>query len=130
MLFVYLCIESESCMHTCAYVDCVSSSIVPTSSFRVCLFMREKILPCCFSRQSHRQNCEEVLSQSKPRDGMDPGIGSIVAPFWGLPYRILNMNTKKELLWSLRAGIIRRHPLPNSFSQLEVGKSGSPNGPA
>ena len=38
-----------------------------------------------FSRQSHRQNCEEVLSQSKPRDGMDPGIGSIVAPFWDYP---------------------------------------------
>ena len=28
-------------------------------------------------------------------------IGSIVVPFWGLPYRILQMNPKKELLWSL-----------------------------
>ena len=28
-------------------------------------------------------------------------IGSIVVPFLGLPYRILNMNPKKELLWSL-----------------------------
>ena len=27
-------------------------------------------------------------------------IGSTVVPFWGLPYRILNTNHKKELLWS------------------------------
>ena len=27
--------------------------------------------------------------------------GSIVFPFGGLPYRIPNMNHKKELLWSL-----------------------------
>ena len=27
--------------------------------------------------------------------------GSIVVPFWELPCRILNMNRKKELLWSL-----------------------------
>ena len=28
-------------------------------------------------------------------------IGSMVVPYWGLPYRILNINHKKELLWSL-----------------------------
>ena len=28
-------------------------------------------------------------------------IGSIVVPFWALPYRILNIDHKKELLWSL-----------------------------
>ena len=28
-------------------------------------------------------------------------IGSIVVLFWRLPYRILNINHKKELLWSL-----------------------------
>ena len=27
--------------------------------------------------------------------------GSIVVPFWDIPYRILYMNPKKELLWSL-----------------------------
>ena len=28
-------------------------------------------------------------------------IGSIVVPFWGLPFRIVNINHKEELLWSL-----------------------------
>ena len=28
-------------------------------------------------------------------------IGSSVVPFWGLPYRILNMNSEKELLRGL-----------------------------
>ena len=30
--------------------------------------------------------------------------GSKVLPFWGLPYRILIINHKKELLWSLWVG--------------------------
>ena len=28
-------------------------------------------------------------------------MGSLVVPFWGLPYRVLNINQKKELLKSL-----------------------------
>ena len=28
-------------------------------------------------------------------------MGSVVVPFLGRPYRVLNMNPKKELLWSL-----------------------------
>ena len=30
--------------------------------------------------------------------------GSIVVPFLGLPYRVLHMNHKKELLWNLWVG--------------------------
>ena len=35
-------------------------------------------------------------------------IRSIVVPFWGLPYRILNINHKKEPLWSL--WVVLSHP--------------------
>ena len=34
-----------------------------------------------------------------------PPIGPRVVPFLGLPYRILNMNPQKELLWGLWAKV-------------------------
>ena len=34
-------------------------------------------------------------------------MGSKVVPFLGLPCRILNLNPKKELLWSLWEGMFR-----------------------
>ena len=36
------------------------------------------------------------------------------SPFWGLPYRILNINPKKELLWGLWVGVgnVRRPSWP------------------
>ena len=46
-------------------------------------------------------------AKPKPQTPIDPKlyedlpIGPIVVRFWGLPYRILNMNPKKELLWGL-----------------------------
>ena len=39
-------------------------------------------------------------------------IGSLVVPFLGLPYRILNMNHKKELLWSLWVAGARALTIP------------------
>ena len=33
-------------------------------------------------------------------------MGPTVAPFLGLPYMILNMNPKKELLWGLWVGTL------------------------
>ena len=33
--------------------------------------------------------------------GLNVPTASLVVPFLGVPYRILNMNHKKELLWSL-----------------------------
>ena len=36
------------------------------------------------------------------------------SPFWGFPYRILNMNTKKELRWGLWVAILARRELMRS----------------
>ena len=42
-------------------------------------------------------------------------IGPIVVPFLGLPYRILHMNPKKELLWGLRC----KHQLKAGVGELK-----------
>ena len=41
--------------------------------------------------------------------------------FWGLPYRILTMNPKKELLWSLK-GIRAYSGASGSYSYAQAGR--------
>ena len=56
-------------------------------------------------------------------------IGSLVVPFWGLPYRILNVNHKKELLrglWVLATSEGRNNSGPCFPMRLQCdAKSGS-----
>ena len=47
-------------------------------------------------------------------------MGSKVIPFWGVPYRILNIHHKKEQLWSLWVGF-RAYGLEESGGVLGLG---------
>ena len=62
-------------------------------------------------------------------------IGSLVVPFLRLPYRLLNMNHRKELLWSLWVGLhddqlegtLAHGPSPPAQARLEPRKNGDAN---
>ena len=73
--------------------------------------------------------CLPIWLSRRPQGSAASDIGSLVVPFWGLPYRILNVNHKRELLrglWVLATSEGRKNSGPCFPMRLQCdAKSGS-----